>query len=158
MTGTFLTLKHAAPAMRRAGGGSFIAISSVAGVRPVTWLSAYNAAKAGVDQLVRSAAEELGPHRIRVNSVLPGYVPTGLNAEATEDNAIGRAFVANMPLGRVGRPDDVAEAVRFLAGPESSWITGVTLFVDGGHHLRSGAGLYDSFVAEEHGTDWFPKP
>ena len=155
MTGTFLTLKHAAPAMRRAGGGSFVAISSVAAVRPTTWLSAYNAAKAGVDHFVRSAAEELGRHNIRVNSVLPGYVPTELNVEVQEGDEMSSAFIANMPLGRIGTPEDVAEAVRFLVGPESSWITGVTLNVDGGHHLRTMTGIYDSFVAEEHGTEWF---
>lgn len=155
LTGTFLTLKHSAPVMRRHGGGSFIAISSVAGAITVRWMTPYTTAKAGLDMLVRTAADELGTHGIRVNSVLPGLVPTELASGIADDDTLREEFLSNQPVRRLGTPEDVADAVRFLAGPESSWITGVCLPVDGGAHLRRGPS-WDSYIAEEHGTEWLP--
>lgn len=156
MTGTFLLLKHSAPVFRRNGGGSFVTISSVLGLITARWFTPYNATKAGVDHLVRSAADELGTWNIRVNSVLPGFVPTELAHDAAESDVLTNEYLDNMPIRRVGTPEDVANAVRFLAGPESSWITGVCLSVDGGHHLRRGPN-YDPYIADEHGTDWLPQ-
>lgn len=153
LTGNFLTLKHAARRMRAAGGGAYTAISSVSGMLPTAFLSPYTTAKAGVDMFVRSAAEELGPWGIRVNSVLPGLVPTELTEIAT--GGLRDEYLDNMPIGRVGRPDDVAAAVSFLSGPEATWVTGANLPVDGGHHLRR-APRFDSYVLEEHGPDWLP--
>ena len=139
LVGTMLCIKHAVPAMRAAGGGSIIGMSSGAGHFPHRWLWAYGAAKAGIDMLCRSAAEELGEDGIRVNSVQPGIVDDELMSPITAGGKLLDDYLASMPLGRVGQVADIAEAVRFLAGPESSWITGVNLPIDGGHHLRKGA-------------------
>jgi NAD(P)-dependent dehydrogenase (short-subunit alcohol dehydrogenase family) len=139
LVGTMLTIKHAVPAMRASGGGSIITMSSGAGAFPHRSLWAYGAAKAGIDMLTKSAAEELGVDGIRVNSVQPGIVDDELMSFITAGGPLLDDYIAGMPLGRVGQVEDIAEAVRFLAGPESSWITGANLPIDGGHHLRHGA-------------------
>lgn len=139
LVGTMLCVKHAVPAMKRAGGGSIVLMSSGAGWFPHRWLWAYGAAKAGIDMVARSAAEELGEFGIRVNSVQPGIVDDELMSFITAGGPLLDDYIAGMPLGRVGNVDDIAAAVRFLAGPESSWVTGVNLPIDGGHHLRHGA-------------------
>ena len=139
LVGTALCIKHAIPAMRAAGGGSIIGMSSGAGHFPHRYLWAYGAAKAGIDMLCRSAAEELGADGIRVNTVRPGIVDDELMAPITGGGPLLDDYIEGMPLGRVGQVEDIAAAVRFLAGPESSWITGVCLPIDGGHHLRKGA-------------------
>ena len=139
LVGTMLCIKHAVPAMKAAGGGSIIGMSSGAGAFPHRWLWAYGAAKAGIDMVCRSAAEELGADGIRVNSVQPGIVDDELMSFITAGGPLLDDYIAGMPLERVGTVEDIAAAVRFLAGPESSWITGVNLPIDGGHHLRGGA-------------------
>ncbi|WCO68088.1 glucose 1-dehydrogenase [Iamia majanohamensis] len=138
LVGTMLTMKAAVPAMRAAGGGSIIGMSSGAGSFPHRYLWAYGASKAGIDMLCRSAADELGADGIRVNSVQPGIVDDELMSFITAGGPLLDQYLANMPVSRVGTVEDIAEAVRFLAGPESAWITGVNLPVDGGHHLRTG--------------------
>jgi NAD(P)-dependent dehydrogenase (short-subunit alcohol dehydrogenase family) len=95
--------------------------------------------------LVRVAADELGAQGIRVSSVQPGLVPTDLTVGITGSEAILGDYLEQMPLGRVGTPDDVGALVRFLCGPESSWITGVNIPVDGGHTLRRGPDLSVAF-------------
>jgi NAD(P)-dependent dehydrogenase (short-subunit alcohol dehydrogenase family) len=139
LLGTIVCIKHAIPAMEKAGGGSIIGISSGAGHFPHKWLWAYGSAKAGIDQLCQYAAEELGHLGIRVNSVQPGIIANELMSMITAGGPLLDDYLANMPISRVGEVDDIADAVRFLAGPESSWITGEALAVDGGHHLRKGA-------------------
>jgi NAD(P)-dependent dehydrogenase (short-subunit alcohol dehydrogenase family) len=139
LVGTIICIKHAVPAMRDRGGGSIIGMSSGAGHFPHRWLWAYGASKAGVEEVCRYAAEEFGGDGIRVNVLQPGIVDDELMAPITGGGKLLDHYLANMPLGRVGTVNDVAEAVRFLAGPESSWITGASLPIDGGHHLRSGA-------------------
>lgn len=141
VTGTFLTIKAAAPRLARGGGGAIVAISSVAGQLSHPLMAAYSASKAAVDMLVRNAADELGRYGIRVNGVRPGLVPTGGSDPLVSHEATRVDYLAQMPLGRVGTVDEVAAAVRFLAGPESSWITGQLLGVDGGHSLRRGPDL-----------------
>ncbi len=136
---TMLCIKHAVGAMEANGGGSIIGMSSGAGHFPHRWLWAYGAAKAGIDMVCRSAAEELGHAGIRVNSVQPGIIDDELMSPITAGGPLLDDYLDGMPLRRVGTVQDVAEAVRFLAGPESSWITGVNLAIDGGHHLRGGA-------------------
>jgi NAD(P)-dependent dehydrogenase (short-subunit alcohol dehydrogenase family) len=138
LTGAFLTLKHAGAAMGRAGGGSIVAISSVAAARTHRFMVPYCVSKAALDALVRNAADELGVAGIRVNSVRPGLVPTDLAASLEADERVRQDYLAQMPVSRLGTVDDVAALVRFLAGPESGWITGETVSVDGGHHLRRG--------------------
>ncbi len=141
LTGTFLTIKHAAKQMaeQAPSGGSIVTMSSGAGHFPHRYLPAYGAAKAGIDMLTRYAADEWGAQGIRINSVQPGIVDDELMAPITAGGKLMDDYHAQMPLHRAGRVDDIAEAVRFLVGPESSWITGVNLHIDGGHHLRRGA-------------------
>jgi NAD(P)-dependent dehydrogenase (short-subunit alcohol dehydrogenase family) len=139
LVGTMLCVKQAAPLMESSGGGAIVLMSSGAGAFPHRWLWAYGAAKAGIDMFCKSAAEELGAAGIRVNSVQPGIVDDELMSMITAGGPLLDDYIAGMPLGRVGQVEDIAEAVRFLVGPESSWITGVNLAIDGGHHLRHGA-------------------
>ena len=149
LIGTFLCIKHAAPLMAagvgtgvdggEAPGGSIIGMSSGAGRFPHRYLWAYGAAKAGVDMLCKYAAEELGRSGIRVNTVQPGIVDDELMAPITAGGPLLDDYLAEMPISRLGTVEDIASAVRFLAGPEAGWITGESLAVDGGHHLRRGA-------------------
>jgi NAD(P)-dependent dehydrogenase (short-subunit alcohol dehydrogenase family) len=133
----FLFLKYAGRAMVRAGGGSFVAISSTAAVFSTRYLASYAAGKAAVDQLVRVAADELGPLGVRVNSVQPGLTRTAATAGMFKHPDMPGAFLDQQPLARHGEPEDIAHAVRYFAGPESSWVTGQLLTVDGGNTLRS---------------------
>jgi NAD(P)-dependent dehydrogenase (short-subunit alcohol dehydrogenase family) len=133
----FLFLKYAGHAMVRAGSGSFVAISSTAAVFSARYLASYSAGKAAVDQLVRVAANELGPLGIRVNSVQPGMTRTPATEGAFDNPEMMAAFLAEQPIDRHGHVDDIAQAVRYFAGPESSWVTGQLLTVDGGNTLRS---------------------
>lgn len=138
LTGTFYTFKHAGDAMARSGGGALCAISSIAAVRTHRFMHAYVVSKAGVDMLVRNTADELGPSGVRVNSVCPGLVDTEIAAGLFATDAVYESYIDNIPLGRTGVTEDIAHAVRFLCGPESSWVTGTVLSVDGGQHLRRG--------------------
>ncbi len=138
LTGAFLTLKHAGAAIVEGGGGAMCAVSSIAGRRTHRFMSAYCVSKAGLEMLVANVADELGQAGVRVNAVAPGLVETDLSAGLRGDDAVRADYLDCMPLGRVGSPHEVAAAVRFLCGPESAWITGTVLPVDGGHHLRRG--------------------
>jgi NAD(P)-dependent dehydrogenase (short-subunit alcohol dehydrogenase family) len=137
-TGAMLTLKYAAREMARAGGGSFVAISSIAATTVHRWFGAYGPANAAVDHMVALAADELGGIGIRVNGIRPGLVESELVAGIADPGPVMDDYLACMPLGRAGTPADVAETARFLAGPESAWITGEVINVDGGQHLRRG--------------------
>jgi NAD(P)-dependent dehydrogenase (short-subunit alcohol dehydrogenase family) len=152
VTGTFLTLKHAAPVLVRAGGGSFIGVSSIAATLTHRYLGAYCVGKAGIEMLVRVAADELGPSRVRVNCVRPGLIDTDLVAGITAGGPVLDDYLAQTPVRRVGTVDDVAAAVRYLAGPESAWVTGQVIGVDGGMTLRRGPD-YTPFVEPLFGED-----
>jgi 3-oxoacyl-[acyl-carrier protein] reductase len=115
-------------------GGAIVDIASIEGLQPAAGHSHYAAAKAAVLMHARAAALELGPHRIRVNAVAPGLIDSDGLAQAWPDG-YGRWLNA-CPLGRLGTPDDVADAVLFLLAPASRWITGATLVVDGGMLTR----------------------
>lgn len=138
LSGTFYTIKHAGRAMAKNGGGAICAISSIAGVRTHRFMGPYCVSKAGIDMLVRNSADELGVANIRVNSVCPGLVDTEIAAGLMTTEEVHKDYMDCMPIGRTGVVADIANAVGFLCGPDSSWITGVTLSVDGGHHLRRG--------------------
>ncbi|MDP1819014.1 MAG: SDR family oxidoreductase [Acidimicrobiales bacterium] len=138
LTGAFFTLKHSGDAMVRAGGGAFVGISSIAAPLTHRYMAAYCVSKAGLEALVRTAADELGRAGVRVNAVRPGIVPTELAAPLEQDPDVLADYLAQMPISRTGTVDDVGALVRFLLGPESSWITGQCIGVDGGHHLRRG--------------------
>jgi NAD(P)-dependent dehydrogenase (short-subunit alcohol dehydrogenase family) len=137
LIGTFLCIKHAVAFMD--GGGSIVGMSSGAGHFPHRYLWAYGMAKAGIEMLVRYAAEELAGVGIRVNAVQPGIIDDELMEFITAGGPLLDDYMAQTPISRPGTVADVAEAVRFLAGPEAAWITGECLAVDGGHHLRRGA-------------------
>lgn len=141
LTGAFLLFKHAGAAMARTGGGAMVAISSIAAPITHRYMAPYSVSKAGLDVLVKVTADELGRAGVRVNSVRPGVVATELGDHLLGDQAVVADYLAQMPLARVGTVQDVAAAVRFLLGPESSWITGHCLGVDGGHALRRGPDL-----------------
>lgn len=138
LKGAFFTLKHAAAAMVRSGGGAFVGLSSIAGPLTHPFMAVYCASKAGLEALVRNAADELGRSHVRVNAVRPGIVPTELAAPLEQDPAVLASYLDNLPIRRTGTVEDVAHLVRFLCGPESSWITGQCIAVDGGHTLRRG--------------------
>jgi NAD(P)-dependent dehydrogenase (short-subunit alcohol dehydrogenase family) len=149
LTGSFLTIKHAGRAMAKAGGGSIVAMSSIAGHLTHRFMASYNASKAGLEMLVRTAADELGVVDVRVNALRPGVVPTNASDLLVTTEAVRQDYLSKMPLARIGTAEDVSAAVAFLLSDESSWITGVALNVDGGHHLRGGPNI-DAIV--ERGT------
>jgi NAD(P)-dependent dehydrogenase (short-subunit alcohol dehydrogenase family) len=138
LSGTFYTVKHAGRQMAKSGGGAICAISSIAGVRTHRFMGPYCVSKAGIDMLVRNSADELGVANIRVNSVCPGLVETELASGLLSTEEVYQDYLDCMPISRHGTTEDIAQAVRFLCGPESSWVTGVVMSVDGGHHLRRG--------------------
>ena len=138
LTGTFYTIKHAARKMSASGGGAICTISSIAGVRTHRFMGPYCVSKAGIDMLVRNCADELGVANIRVNSVCPGLVDTDLASGLMTTQEVYDDYMDCMPIARNGKVEDISNAVRFLTGPESSWVTGVVMSVDGGHHLRRG--------------------
>jgi NAD(P)-dependent dehydrogenase (short-subunit alcohol dehydrogenase family) len=133
----YLTLKYAGQAMVRNKSGSFVAISSTAADFSARYLASYSAGKAAVDQLVRVAANELGEFGVRVNAVRPGLTRTPTTQGTFTNRPMLEAFLASQPIGRPGEADDIAQAVRYLLGPESAWVTGQLFTVDGGHTLRA---------------------
>ncbi len=126
-----LTLQVAAPAMAAAGGGRIVNQASMAAKLGTPGEAHYAASKAAVVALARVAAMELGPDRITVNSICPGYVLTEMGG-ATRDEAQVAEWTAKSPLGRLATPDDVASAVAFLASDDAAYITGESLNVSGG--------------------------
>jgi 2,5-dichloro-2,5-cyclohexadiene-1,4-diol dehydrogenase 1 len=138
LTGTFFCVKHQVKSMLESGGGSIVNISSPSGVQGEVFLTAYAAAKGGVEALTKTAAAEYATRGIRVNSICPGGIET---------DAIGRYFehypeirektVATHAMRRLGRPEEIADAVVFLASDRSSFVTGHALWVDGGIAVNS---------------------
>jgi 3alpha(or 20beta)-hydroxysteroid dehydrogenase/cyclopentanol dehydrogenase len=132
-TGPFLGMRAAIPALRRAGGGSIVNISSALAIVGYGESASYTAAKGGLTALTRTVAVELAAEGIRVNVVHPGVIDTPM-----VDDGVGRssealqAQAASAPLGRIGRAEEMAAAVLFLASDESSFVTGASLSVDGG--------------------------
>lgn len=140
LIGSTICVKQGALAMQAQGGpGAIVLMSSGAGRFPHQFLWAYGMAKAGIIFLAKTAGEELGPLGIRVNAVAPGIIDDELMSFITAGGPLLDHYLSQMPLGRVGTVEDVAAAVRYLIGPEASWVTGETISVDGGHHLRRGA-------------------
>ena len=113
----FIAVRYAAPLMVPNGGGTIVLISSDAAKLPFPWLSAYSTAKNGLEGFVRSAAEELARHEIRVNAVRPGMTRTESTRALFAAPEIHRRFAEEKPLGRLGEPEDIAPGVRYLAGP-----------------------------------------
>jgi 3-oxoacyl-[acyl-carrier protein] reductase len=120
--------RHFGPA-----GGSIVNISSVVSTYGVPNGAVYSATKAAVDAVTRSLAKELGPRKIRVNSINPGMVETeGFRSAGIPESEMRKQTEALTPLGRIGKPDDIAPAAVFLASPDSAWTTGETLYISGG--------------------------
>ncbi len=144
--GTMLCMKHCLPLMISAGGGSFVGMSSLAGHITHPYFHAYCVGKAGVEAMMRNAADEYGKDKVRFNAIRPGFVATEMMEGIPRDSEVYRSYVDNTPMNDVGQPEDVGELARFLIGPESRWITGQAINVDGGHSLRRGPD-FSSFVA-----------
>lgn len=138
LTGVYVAMRAEVQAMLTGGrGGSIVNISSVASLLSHKGMPAYCASKAGVNMLTRCFADDLGHKGIRVNAVLPGIVDTAIVAELTAYEPAVDLYRAQMPLGRVGQPQEVAAMVVTLLGERGSWITGQCISVDGGNSLRA---------------------
>lgn len=138
--GVFLMSKAVIPSMIRQGGGSIINLSSITGLVGLPARAAYSASKGAVSILTRQMAIDFGKDNIRVNAINPSFVVTSLNRELFDrmkaEGEPWRALLEQHPLGRLGEPEDVAQAALFLASDESRWITGALLPVDGGYTAR----------------------
>ncbi|MDT5166837.1 MAG: hypothetical protein QOD02_142 [Mycobacterium sp.] len=141
LTGTWLTMRAVARTMIDSGaGGSIVAVSSISGTLADRDMGAYCVSKAGIDMLVRIAATEWGRYGIRVNAVGPGVTRTPMLAKPEQLPGWVEGLTERTALGRIGEPDDIAEAIAALL--EMSWVTGQTLFADGGLALHSPIDAY----------------
>ena len=134
--GVFLGTKAVLAAMRAAGGGSIVNLSSVAGIIGSAYSSDYNASKGAVRILTKCTAVQYAKDNIRCNSVHPAPIDTDMGWEALPAGEIHDQRLREIPLGRMGTPDEVANAILFLASDESSYVTGSELVVDGGFTAR----------------------
>ena len=133
-TGAFYCARAVAPVMMRQREGCIISVGSILSARGMAKRTAYSAAKAAVMNLTRALALELGPHGIRVNAIAPTVIVTDLNRELVRTQPqLYQAVLDRTPLGRLGEPEDIAGALVFLASPAARFITGQTLFIDGGY-------------------------
>ncbi len=142
LTGTYLAARAFTRRLLAVGRpGAIVNIASTNAFIPATGLSAYCASKGGVLMFTRVAAMELGAHGIRVNAIAPGSTLTGMTTAAFTQTGMADGFLRHTPMRRFGQPDDIAQAVLYLASPLSAWVTGHLLVVDGGQSLR-GLPLY----------------
>jgi NAD(P)-dependent dehydrogenase (short-subunit alcohol dehydrogenase family) len=153
LTGAFHTIQIAAERMGRRGGGAIVLTASTNSYDGEANLAAYNASKAGLLGLLHTTANELGPYGIRVNAVCPGLIRTRLTASHFSNRDLLAGYFRHIPLGRGGEPDEVANAVLFLASDLASYITGAALFVDGGQ-MASKFGPWSDEDATFDGERW----
>jgi len=132
LKGVFLCSKAAVPEMIKQGKGKIINIASIAGQVGFADSSAYCASKGAIINITRELALELAQYKINVNAIGPGVIETDMTKNLLKNKATKEALLANIPLNRIGKPEDIANAVLFLASDNSDYITGITLFVDGG--------------------------
>ncbi len=154
--GTLFTLKHSLPhlvaAASSGAGGSFIGMSSIAGHVTHPYFGAYCVSKAGIEEMVRNAADEYGPTGVRFNAIRPGFISTEIMEGIPRASAVYASYIENTPMHDVGEPEDIANLARFLVGTEARWITGQIINVDGGHSLRRGPD-FSSFLLPALGED-----
>lgn len=146
----FIAIRYGAPQLTR--GGSIVCISSNAAGNVTPWMAPYMAGKGAMEQLARCAAVELGRAGIRVNVVRPGLTRTELGNTSSANSKVVDEVIREVPLGRIGNPGDIAGAVRYLAGPESDWVTGQVISVDGGAELRKNPDLMGPLI-DKFGKD-----
>ena len=147
---TFLAVRYSVPLMEP--GGAIVCMSSTAAKLPFAYLPAYHTAKGALENFVRAAAEELGSAGIRINAVRPGLTRSDATGPMFGSPEILKLFIAEFPLARAGEPEDIAAAVRYLAGPESSWVTGQSFAVDGGNEIRKNpdlTGMMEQMIGKE---------
>ncbi|HQR02799.1 MAG: SDR family oxidoreductase [Proteobacteria bacterium] len=145
--GTLLCIKHSISAMMTNGGGSFIAMSSIAAGTTHRYFGAYPAAKAAMEAMMLNAADEYGHLNIRFNSIRPGYTATEIMENVPPESLAYRSYVDNTPMGGVSRPEDIADLARFLLSDESRRITGQVIAVDGGNEIRRGPDFSEAVTA-----------
>lgn len=134
----YLGAKYAIPEMRAVGKGAIVNISSVNGIISSPWFSAYSAAKSGVLGLTRNLAIDYGLHGIRTNAICPGFIANDLTEERLANDALEKWAMTEMqPVGRYGKPEDIAWAALYLASDEASYVSGATIVVDGGLTIQS---------------------
>ena len=153
LTGAFLTVQLAAREMKRRRAGSIVITASTNSYDGEADLAAYNVTKAGMLGILHTAANELGPYGIRVNAVCPGFIRTPLNQEAFDNPDFLREYFRDIPLGRGGETEEVANAVAFLASDLASYITGTTLVVDGGQ-MAAKFGVWNESNAQFSVDHW----
>lgn len=153
LTGAFHTIRLAAQKMKPRRAGAIVLTASTNSFDGEAGLAAYNATKAGLLGLLRTAANELGPYGIRVNAVCPGLIRTELTAGHFARPELLREYFRHIPLGRGGSPEEVAAAIAFLASPLASYITGATLLVDGGQ-MAAKFGIWDEVIGRFAGDHW----
>lgn len=144
---TMLCIKHSVQLMAAAGGGSFVGMSSLAGHVTHPFFGAYTVGKAGIEAMIRNAADEYGRAQIRFNAIQPGFTETEVLEGIERGGEVWNSYVSQTPMAGVGQAEDVAHAVRFLLSNESRWITGQMLAVDGGNFLRRGPDFSSSVEA-----------
>lgn len=137
LDGVFLGCKYAIPAMKKSGGGSIVNTASISGMAADYAMASYNAAKAAVINLTRVIANDHGADNIRSNAVCPGPIETPLLKEALSDEIMS-AYKKAIPAGRIGKPEDIANVVAFLASDDSSFVNGTTIVADGGLLAKTG--------------------
>ncbi|MBB6671230.1 SDR family NAD(P)-dependent oxidoreductase [Cohnella nanjingensis] len=136
LTSIFLGQKAVLPHMIENGGGSIVNISSIAGLTGGSGAGAYTASKGAVRMLTKATAIDYAKHNIRANSVHPGYIETPMTADLMANDQMRQWFLSQTPLPRLGKAEDIAKGVLFLASDESSYITGVELPIDGGYYAQ----------------------
>jgi len=150
--GTMLCVKHTVPHMVEAEGGSFVGMSSLAGHCTHLYFGAYCVAKAGIEEMMKNAADEFGAVKVRFNAIRPGFIATEIMEGIPRDGPVYASYISQTPLADVGQPEDVGHLARFLIGPESRWITGQCIGIDGGNGLRRGPD-YGSFIEPALGAE-----
>lgn len=132
----FMLSKEALPLMKKRGGGSIVYVSSIAGYQPISLLGAYSVSKTTLLGLTRVGALDLAKDNIRVNCVAPGIIETKFSSALHETDSVKEIALANVPMRRLGKPDEISGAVAFLCSDDASYITGETILITGGTPCR----------------------